>query len=283
MIDRRFFGVVEGFYRRPYTFTQRADFITFLARLGLNTYLYGPKLDPYHRRYYYIPYPGKTMREFEHLQKISHKHHVYLIYALSPGPKPDVKKIEQKIKQFINIGIYNFAVFFDDIKVERNAKTSEIQCIIANGLYDLLERYQTKPILLFCPTQYCGFAATEYILQVLKNLRQEIYLLWTGNRVVSFRITRPHLEKITRLYQRKPVIWDNFFANDYMPPGVVPGIPYRGRDPAITRLTSGVLLNPMNEYAAAKQAVYTAALFFRQPTKYQPAVAWQKSKTINFL
>lgn len=282
MIDHQFFGVVEGFYRRPYTFTQRADFITFLSSVGLNTYLYGPKLDTYHRQHYELPYPAGIMREFEDLKKISDKHHVCLIYAISPGSKPDVKKIEQKIRRFINIGINDFAVFFDDIKVERNAKTADIQCNIANSLYDLLKRVQARPVLLFCPTQYCGFAATEYISQVVENLRRDIYLLWTGKKVVSFRITRQHLQRITHLYQRPPVIWDNFFANDYMPVGVVPRIPYRGRDPAITRLTNGVLLNPMNEYAAAKQAVYTAALFFRQPTKYRPMVAWQQSERINF-
>ncbi|MEM8563363.1 MAG: beta-N-acetylglucosaminidase domain-containing protein, partial [Pseudomonadota bacterium] len=43
-------GVVEGFYGRPWSFQTRTDYAQFIADLGLNTYLYCPKSDPYLRK-----------------------------------------------------------------------------------------------------------------------------------------------------------------------------------------------------------------------------------------
>ena len=42
-------GVVEGFYGTPWTFQDRADIIDFCRRNNLNSYVYAPKDDPYHR------------------------------------------------------------------------------------------------------------------------------------------------------------------------------------------------------------------------------------------
>ena len=53
-------GVIEGFYGPPYTFDQRRDLFRFLAEADLNTYVYAPKLDPYHRDRWREPYPPSS-------------------------------------------------------------------------------------------------------------------------------------------------------------------------------------------------------------------------------
>ena len=42
-------GVVEGFFGRPWTHSQRLFVIRLIASLGMNTYIYAPKEDPRHR------------------------------------------------------------------------------------------------------------------------------------------------------------------------------------------------------------------------------------------
>ena len=43
-------GVVEGFYGRSWTHAARLAYAGYLAGLGLNSYLYCPKADPYLRK-----------------------------------------------------------------------------------------------------------------------------------------------------------------------------------------------------------------------------------------
>jgi hyaluronoglucosaminidase len=276
-VENKYWGVVEGFYRKPYTFQERQDLIKFLGNIGLNTYVYGPKEDPYHRQKYYELYPAVRLREFAELNDLAVKNRVHFIYALSPGSRPDPKAIFKKVRQFLGIGVIKFALFYDDIKTERNAKTAEIQSETANELYGLLSGMTRSPVLFFCPTQYDGFKPTEYLLTAARMLDRRIPMIWTGKRVVSHRITENDVNKITRLTGRKQLIWDNFFANDYIPLGVVLRIPYRFRQPGIIARTLGILINPMNQYPDSKLAIYTAAQFINNPYQYKPKNAWREA------
>src|SRR5262249_16174388 len=63
-------GGVEGFYGPPYSFAQRRGLFSFLARAGLNTYIYAPKLDPYHRDQWRTPYPPDFLAHFGDLAEL---------------------------------------------------------------------------------------------------------------------------------------------------------------------------------------------------------------------
>ncbi|MGB7056021.1 MAG: beta-N-acetylglucosaminidase domain-containing protein, partial [bacterium] len=212
----RIFGIVEGFYRRPYTFDQRLDLIDFLSALGLNTYIYGPKADPYHRKHWRKPYPRKKLAEFEELNEISKKRNIKFVYALSPVYRPGLSDVIEKITTLSAIGIRNFSIFFDDIRVRLNKATAERQLRIANGLYEHLSHEFGKPFLSFCPTQYRGFKQTTYIEHIAANLHPQIDIFWTGRRVVSPEITEQDVDRVTFLLRRPVLIWDNIFANDYI-------------------------------------------------------------------
>jgi hyaluronoglucosaminidase len=276
-MKNKLFGVVEGFYRKPYTFEQRQDLIKFLSDIGLNTYVYAPKEDPFHRKKYEKPYPPRLFKEFIALNELSKRRGVHFIYALSPGAHPDPEAIFKKFRQFTSAGITKFALLYDDINTERNAETAEIQVKTANDLYELLSRKIKRPVVLFCPTQYDGFDPTEYLLTVSRRLNPRIAMIWTGKRVVSHRIMENHVDRINRVTGRKQLIWDNFFANDYIPLGVVIRIPYRFRQSGIVGKTLGIMINPMNQYPDSKRAIYTAAKFFNDPRRYEPQKAWREA------
>ena len=275
-MKNKFFGVVEGFYRKPYSFHDRLSLIEFLSKIGLDTYVYGPKQDVYHREKWFAEYPKSRMREFRELNMHCSRHKIRFNYALSPMSRPIIKKIIYKIQSMIETGISNFSLFYDDITVTLNKTTAFDQADTANELLNFLEKKISKPVLFFCPTQYHGFDDSEYIRTISRRLNKRIMVFWTGPKIVSKRIYSSHLKKIIDITKRKPLIWDNLFANDYLP-NTIFNFPYRYRTPEIIQKTFGILINPMNEYRASKPLIYTTAEFIKNPYEYIPRKAWQRA------
>ena len=273
----KYFGVIEGFYGKPYTYKQRIDLIEFLALIGLNTYIYGPKDDPLHRRFWKKHYSTDKIKEFKYLNRLSQSVGVIFNYALSPMHDPDSKAILKKIEQLHDIGIDSFSLFYDDIDIELNSIIARKQSKSANMLYSYLKKSILSPIVFFCPTQYRGFSDSSYIKTISHELLTPINIFWTGNRVVSKRITKSDIKRITRILGRPPVIWDNIYANDYCP-GKIWRKPYKNRSASIIDNTRGTLLNPMNEYWLSKPLIYTAGQFFIQGSNYRSKKAWDQSK-----
>jgi hyaluronoglucosaminidase len=270
------FGVVEGFYRRPYTFEQRLDLIDFISRLRLNTYIYGPKADPYHRKHWRKAYPRQKLEQLAKLNTASQKKNIRFVYALSPVGQPELAYVIEKITTMQDAGIRHFSLFFDDIKVPLSKNTAQKQLDIVNGLYEHLRDECKDVSLSFCPTQYRGFRETSYIQTLAEHLHRKIDTFWTGSKVVSPSITEEDVDRITHLLKRQVLIWDNIFANDYLP-GKIHRFPYRNRDPLILRKINGILINPMNNYEASKPLIYTAAQYFNGPENYDPVKAWQQA------
>lgn len=56
----RYRGVVEGFYGTPWSHNARLRQLQFYGENKMNTYIYGPKDDPYHSSpNWRLPYPEK--------------------------------------------------------------------------------------------------------------------------------------------------------------------------------------------------------------------------------
>lgn len=272
----RVFGVIEGFYRRPYSFEQRLDLIRFLSKHKLNTYVYGPKADPYHRKKWREPYPISKIREFDKLNELCNALAVDFVYALSPGHRPNLEDVIHKIDSMTAAGITQFSIFFDDIPVLLNQKTADEQVEIANGLYEHLFSNIKNVTLSFCPTQYRGFRKTRYIKTVANRLRREIDVFWTGKTIVAKKITEAEVDKINGVVKRPVLIWDNIFANDYIP-GRILRFPYHNREPGIVEQAKGILINPMNNYQESKPLIQTAAQFFHDPYTYDAEQAWRNA------
>ena len=56
-------GTIEGFYGSPWTAEERLDQLAFYGRYKLNTYVYAPKDDPYHRDRWREPYPPDALAQ----------------------------------------------------------------------------------------------------------------------------------------------------------------------------------------------------------------------------
>ena len=85
------------------------------------------------------------------------------------------------------------------------------------------------------------------------------------------------------MLRRKPVIWENFHANDYDIRRVYAG-PLAGRDPEILALIDGFITNPNNEFEANFVPVATTGSFLRGegPALDGALAAWQQRFRLAF-
>ena len=78
-------GVIEGFYGRPWTRAERFELFDWMARWGLNTYLYAPKDDLKHRAIWREPYSASEMEMLGETIHQCEERNLHFIYGLSPG------------------------------------------------------------------------------------------------------------------------------------------------------------------------------------------------------
>src|SRR3569832_206245 len=78
-------GTIEGFYGPPWSHGQRRDHLRFSADVGLNTYVYAPKDDPYHRRPWREPYPAAELARIADLAGMATGLGLRFVHALHPA------------------------------------------------------------------------------------------------------------------------------------------------------------------------------------------------------
>lgn len=114
-------GVVEGFYGTPWSHEVRLSLIDFYGRFKMNVYLYAPKDDPYHRvPHWRDPYPAKEANNIKELLEACKRSRVDFVWAIHPGGdikwnEEDYQKLLNKFNNMYDLGVRNFAVFFDDV------------------------------------------------------------------------------------------------------------------------------------------------------------------------
>lgn len=293
-------GVIEGFYGQPWTHAQRLSLMDFLAGHGYNLYVYAPKDDPYHRHRWRDPYPPEKLAELRELVERARSAGVAFCFAVSPGlslryaDDGELELLWRKLEPLAAAGVAHFGLFFDDIPPAlrhaedeaRFASLADAQAHVAAGLLERIRGAVAPPPagsglpgsrLLFCPTQYHGDPDTPYLRRLGELLDPEIQVFWTGPHVCSQELTVEHTRSVARVLQRPPLYWDNYPVNDgLMAPELHIG-PYTGRDPDLAQAASGVVLNPMPQYAASRWVLAAASTYLTRPRGYDPAAAWERT------
>ncbi|NWV07820.1 OGA GlcNAcase, partial [Ptilonorhynchus violaceus] len=142
---------------------------------------------------------------------------------------------------------------------------AQAQASVANEVYQELGQ---PSVFLFCPTEYCSSLCSPspsqscYLQTIGQELLPGIGVIWTGPKVVSQELSAGLLEEVEGVLRRRPVIWDNLYANDYDCRRVFLG-PYMGRAPGLTSRLHGLLLNPNCELQANFVPIHTLGTWFR--------------------
>ena len=258
----KFTGVIEGFYGRPWSLSQRKKLINQFTEFGgLNTYIYAPKDDFKHRQKWRELYSVTELQEISQIVEICKNNNVNFIYAIAPGidisysSSNDFNYLSLKLNQILRLGVEGAAILFDDIPEQfcdedkkKYNSFAQAQAEISNKL---MENINTDN-WFFCPTVYCSdqtkgsLEKNDYLQELSNSLHVEFNLFWTGPNVVSPEINLVHVKELKSIFQNPIVIWDNIFANDYDLHRCFMG-PFSGRE-EIKDEIAGILLNPNCEF-----------------------------------
>ena len=272
-------GVVEGFYGTPWSHARRLSLIRFMGEAGLDTYIYGPKDDPYHSSpSWRKPYPAEDAARIHELVEACRANHVDFYWAVHPGKDirwddADFAAVLAKFEAMHALGVRAFSVFFDDISGE--GTKADQQARLLNFLNERFVRAKgdVRPLVM-CPTQYNrAWSGGDYLDVLGRTLDPSIHVMWTGDRVVA-DLDRQGMEWINGRLRRKATIWWNFPVSDYVRNHLLLG-PVYGNAPDIGPLYGGFVSNPMERSEASKVALLGVAAYAWNPAVYQPEVAWR--------
>ncbi len=292
-------GVIEGFYGRDWRREERLAVFDWMRDAGMDTYIYGPKDDVHVRARWRTPYGPGMLASLVDLKAEAEARGLGFWVALAPcldvtySSDADRAALMARVDQLTGIGVAGFVLLFDDIPSEMPAADHAVfssfaaaQASLSNAVVAHLAG--TGARVLFCPTEYCGRMAGGDVeksayLQVLgAELDPSVGVFWTGPEIVSEVIDAAGLEAVGRVLRRKPVIWDNFHANDYDIRRVYAG-PLGGRGPETLALVDGWITNPNNEAEANFVAIRTTGQFVQGGIDLEAALAdWQARFTLAY-
>lgn len=273
-------GVIEGFYGNPWSHEDRLRQFDFYGQNKMNTYVFGPKDDPYHRARWREPYPEKEAARLKELVDAAHRNKVKFVWAIHPAGDikwclEDSVNVANKLEKMYDLGIRSFAVFFDDVWGE--GARGEKQAGLLNYLTDVFVRkhHDVEPLIM-CPSQYNkGWSHGDYLNTLGTQMYPEVRIMWTGNSVVDM-IEADDMEWINGQIKRKAFIWLNYPVNDYCQSRLLMGKTY-GNGLDIADMVSGFCSNPMEYAEASKVSLFSIADYTWNMPEYDSEKSWKRA------
>ena len=146
-------GIIEGFYGHPWSQRDRLSMVQFLAENHLNTYIYAPHDDRYHRAEWRKPYPEAEAKKMRELVRASGDSGVNFIFSVNPGlnvtysSRQDLKLLCGKLQTAIDWGCTSVGILFDDVpaKLERQrdrgfSTLAQAHAYLVNSAYDEIQK-----------------------------------------------------------------------------------------------------------------------------------------------
>lgn len=282
--DLPYRGVVEGFYGTPWSHEVRMSLIDFYGKFKMNSYLYGPKDDPYHSSpNWRLPYPEKEAANIRELIQACRRNRVDFVWAIHPGKdirwnEEDYQNLVNKFNRMYDLGVRAFAVFFDDIEGEGTnpVKQTELLNRLTN---DFVKAKGDVSSLTVCPTDYSRLWANPTPQGSLaiygQTLDPSVEVFWTGD-VVCSDLTRETMDFVNSRIKRPGYFWWNYPVTDYVRHIILQG-PVYGLDTSLGAADlCGIASNPMEHGEASKLALYGVADYTWNIGAYNPVDNWER-------
>ena len=277
-------GIIEGFFGRPWSWTDRADAVRFLRPHGFSFYLYAPKADPWLRRRWQEPHPPAELDKLVEFREVCRAQNVRFGIGLTPfelhlhAGRGWQEALTARLASLAVLKPDDLAILFDDMRGDV-PELAERQAAI---VHFSAERGVAQRILS-CPSYYSddpildvafGARPDFYLEQLGRLLDPAIELFWTGPEVAAREFTPGHLARVAGQLGRKPFLWDNYPVNDGSrmsqhlhlrgvtgrPAAIAPHIAGHGVNPASQPLLSRIpLLTLAESYRAGESYDYLAA------------------------
>lgn len=285
-------GVVEGFYGPPWRHDERLALLDAAPALGLDTYLYAPKDDPWHRERWREPYPAAGLARLGELADRAAAAGVAFVWSVAPGlsmrysDDAEHAALAAKAEQVRAAGVRDVWLLFDDVPYdlphpEDVAAYGPGQAGSGRAHGEAAARFReafllphglTGPMTV-CPTDYAGCGRSPYRDALAGSLPADARVLWTGRDIVVGEITREDVLAASAAFGRRVVLWDNFPVNDFDRTRLFLG-PLTGRPGDVDGLPlDGVVANAMIEAQPSRLPLATVGAWARDPAAYDPARA----------
>jgi hyaluronoglucosaminidase len=291
-------GIVEGFFGPLWSMAHRRRLFAFGAERGMNTYLYAPKDDPYHRTRWRLPYPKTNWHELLRLIRAAQAERIDFVYGFHPGEglyfgdDRAVGILLRKARCFFDAGVRTFAVLFDDIPSQltdpRDRRVFKNSLARAEGTW-MAKIIAAQPAnwsaveWWICPSYYSedvllermfGQFESEFLETLAQYLPTNMPCFWTGPSVVSKNITLAHLRRIAKRIKRPLLLWDNYPVNDLTMRDELHIGPLTGRDPRLPEYVHGYLNNPLLQEELSFIPLATCFDYAHAPAKYRAESSW---------
>jgi hyaluronoglucosaminidase len=217
-------GIIEGFYGRPWSWSDRAEAISFLAPHGYTFYLYAPKADAYLRRRWREPHPAGNVESLHDLAQHCAAAGVRFGVGLSPYGtherfgELDREALRRKLAFVDELGARDLGILFDDMRGDI-ADLAERQARIV----DWVAARSGAERIVVCPSYYTddpvldrvfGPRPARYLETLGQLLDASVEIFWTGEEVCSRELSAAHLGRVAEQIGRRPFVWDNYPVND---------------------------------------------------------------------
>lgn len=295
-------GIVEGFFGAPWSIAQRCALFEFGAKRAMNTYLYAPKDDPYHRERWRESYPETDWAEMRRLIAAAQSNKIDFVYGFHPGQglrfgaDDAIDLLLAKAQRFHEAGVRSFAVLFDDIpsRLARPEDERRYGASLARAegawLARILERqpreWSTQVEWWICQSYYSddpklarrfGDFEPQFLEKLRETLPESVACMWTGPAIVPERITLEHIEEVSAILRRPLILWDNYPVNDLAMSEEMHLGPLTGRDPRLPGRVIGYLNNPLLQPEAAFLPLATCFDYAADPADYDPEQSWTQA------
>jgi hyaluronoglucosaminidase len=253
-----FLGVIEGFFGRSWSWSERAAYAPFLRTYGYAFYIYAPKDEPFLRKRWSEPFPEERLKALSSLFGDMKVAGIQRGVGLSPYEAyrnydaAARTKLREKVDALNSLSLDILCVLFDDMRGDVPALAETQIRILAD-----IRAISTAPRIIFCPTYYSydpiiekcfGPMPSNYLEDLGRGLDPSIDLFWTGERVMSSEYPERHLKEVADRMQRKPFLWDNYPVNDSKRSSPFLFLKaFENRGAHLTSLTSGHAANPMKQ------------------------------------
>ena len=222
-------GYIEGYYGRLLSFKDRHQLLGTLHDLSMDTYLYAPKEDVFHRFDWRRPYPEDWCADFAAFCATARTKQIKILAGIAPGldfafedDRNDKTKLWAKAKQLTGAGADGLVLMFDDISVDLSVferagiREGQAHAHLATWLQE-----ETGCPVFLVPRLYADEVEGDhsaYASDLNQNMAEDIGVFTCGVTIVAEKISFPDKAGILADKLRQPlIIWDNLYCNDYCP------------------------------------------------------------------
>ncbi len=232
------------------------------------------------------PLPETKKAAYTPVFQACREHGLIFCFALHPqlgSPRPldptrpaDVDALYQNYAWAQSQGVRWFSVSLDDVSWSRHgpAEGGAEHAHLVNTILGRLRQQDPQAQMIFCPGPYWGDGtaptARPYLAALGQELDPGVYVFWTGDGVVTPRITRRAAESYRRIVRHRLFLWDNYPVNDANP--TLHLGPVRGRERDLGEVIDGYMSNPMaTQNEINRIPLATCADYAYNPLGYDPA------------